>query len=182
MIPACRWGVYGFRPSFYRPRRVFAEGDQHRIVTRPHGNVTSPTYFPDVLPPQAANGPTRIRFELVRAGASPLQARSTSKWIRRFGPGFAAAKPPWSAGTCYRFLAYSRPQTPQFARSRSPNSDLRSPIPRVLDVRSLAGRRLPQSRPRQEPRKTRNTRKAEQFGLAHAALRVSIPSVPKGRS
>ena len=32
MIPACRWDVYGFRPSFYRLRRVFAEGDQHRMV------------------------------------------------------------------------------------------------------------------------------------------------------
>ncbi len=45
MIPACR-GVYGFRSLFYGPRRVFAEGDQHRMVTRPHGNVTSPAHFP----------------------------------------------------------------------------------------------------------------------------------------
>ncbi len=30
------------------------------------------------------NGPTRLRFELVRARASSIQARSASKWIRRF--------------------------------------------------------------------------------------------------
>ena len=30
------------------------------------------------------NGPTRLRFELVRAAASSIQARSASKWIRRF--------------------------------------------------------------------------------------------------
>ncbi len=42
---------------------------------------------------------------------------------------------------------------------RSPNSDLRSPTPCVPDVRSSAFSRLAQYRPRQEPRKTRNTRK-----------------------
>ena len=79
------------------------------------------------------NGPTRLRFELLRAGASPLQARSASKWIGCFGPcRRTAAKPPWSAGTCSRFLVYSRPQTLQFARPRSPNSNLRSPTPCVL--------------------------------------------------
>ncbi len=31
------------------------------------------------------HGPTRLRFELLRARASPLQARSASKWIARFG-------------------------------------------------------------------------------------------------
>ena len=46
---------------------------------------------------------------------------------------------------------------------RSPNSDLRSPTPCVLDVRSSAFSRLAQYRPRQEPRKTRNTRKAERI-------------------
>ena len=108
-----------------------------------------------------------------------LNHSANSRLPRRNRP----TKPPWSAGTCSRFLVYSRPQTTQFARSRSPNSDLRSPTPCVLDVRSSAFRRFPQqSRPRQEPRKTRITRKAEQVGLAHAALRVSIPSVPKGRS
>ncbi len=67
------------------------------------------------------NGPTRLRFELVRARV-PLQARSASKWIRCFGPcRRTAAKPPWSAGTCYRFLVYSRPQTPQFARLGLPS-------------------------------------------------------------
>ncbi len=30
------------------------------------------------------NGPTRLRFELVRAGASPIQARSASKWNPAF--------------------------------------------------------------------------------------------------
>ncbi len=40
------------------PRRVFAEGDQHRSLgfpyPRTHGRATSPAHFPDVLPPQAA--------------------------------------------------------------------------------------------------------------------------------
>ena len=33
-------------PQRPRRRRVFAEGDQNRMVTRPHGNVTSPAHFP----------------------------------------------------------------------------------------------------------------------------------------
>ena len=40
----------------------------------------------------------------------------------------------WSAGTCYRFLAYSRMQTPPFFAFRSPNSDLRSPSALVLEI------------------------------------------------
>ena len=43
------------------------------------GSGVSGASFPVLI------GPTRLRFELLRAGAFPIQARSASKWIRRFG-------------------------------------------------------------------------------------------------
>ena len=115
MIPACRWGVYGFRPSFYRPRRVFAEGDQHRMVTRPHSRATSPTYFPNVLPrgtiygagcklqqssrhapscrPPSCVQPQSRRVVCTQKGKSPLSvaAATSCRWTERQRK---AAKPP----------------------------------------------------------------------------------------
>ncbi len=86
------------------------------------------------------NGPTRLRFELVRAGACPIQARSASKWIKCFGPCRTLRRSRiWSAETCYRFLAYSRPQTPS---SRVP--DLPTPI---CDLRHLVSVRHPPRNP-----------------------------------
>ena len=65
MIPACRWGVYGFRPSSYRPRRVFAEGDQHRMVTIPDPRQSHiPRAFPQCF---AAAGGERIHSLALRA-------------------------------------------------------------------------------------------------------------------
>ena len=88
-----------------------------------------PRISPDVLPPQAANGPTRLRFDLLRARASPLQARSASKWIRRFPRALPRRSRLWSAGTCSRFLAYSRPQTTQFAHLGLPSpASVTSPV------------------------------------------------------
>ena len=62
------------------------------------------------------HGPTRLRFDLARAGASPIQARSASKWIRRFGaPRFGFLTDPLAcASTSY---ALARP--PLQARSAS---------------------------------------------------------------
>ena len=139
----------------------------------------------------------------------PRNTRNTRKWPpaailpayrwklhdvcpRAHAPAFSPSAPRrsriWSAEPCYRFLAYSRMQPPQFARPRSPNSDPRSPTPCVLDVRSSAFRRLPQCHPRQEPRNTRITRKAEQIsnrspqrkqrqkvvGFAHSTQRQQV--------
>ena len=76
------------------------------------------------------NGPTRLRFELVRAAASPLQARSASKWIRRFGPGFAAAKPHMECGNLLP-LSGLQPHATTPVRA-SPISQLRSTISDAL--------------------------------------------------
>ncbi len=76
------------------------------------------------------NGPTRLRFELVRAAASSIQARSASKWIGRFGP---CRTPRRSRAYGVRELvtAFWSTAARKHPSSRVPisNSDLRSPIP-----------------------------------------------------
>ena len=184
MIPVCRWDVYGFRPSFYRLRRVFAEGDQHPMVTRPHGNVTSPTHFP-------------VWFAACRRRTDPLACASSL---------YALARPPYkhaarASGSDVSVLAVPRRsrlgvrelvtafwyaaacEHPQFARPDLPTPicDLRHMCPRARNrnrlCSSLCSLRfllfirifvfvlasiVTQLR-RQEPRKTRITRKAERI-------------------
>ena len=186
MIPACRWGVYGFRPSSYRPRRVFAEGDQHRMVTIPDPRQRHiPRAFPQCfaaaggerthslalractrwrVPPTSTqreqvdrafwsprfrsladplacasslyalarppykhaarasgssvlgasfpvvSGPTRLRFELVRAGASPPTSTQREQVDRAFrSPRFRSLTDPLACASSLYALA--RPPT-----------------------------------------------------------------------
>jgi len=89
----------------------------------------------------------------------PYKHAARASGIRRFGPCFAAAKPPMECGNLLPLSGLQPPANTPVRAFRSPNSDLRSPTPCVPDVRSSAFSRLAQYRPRQEPRKTRNTRK-----------------------
>ena len=116
-------------------------------------------------------------YELPRP---PIQARSASKWIRRFGPGFAAAKPHMECGNLFPLSGLQPPaNTPVRA---FPISQLRSAISDTLRPRARNRNRLcislyslcfllfilffvfmlasivTQFR-RGEPRNTRNTRK-----------------------
>ena len=188
------------------------------MVTRPHGNVTSPAHFPRRF--AAAGGErthslalrARTRWRVLHTSTQRQQVdrafraprfRSLTDPLACASSSCALARPPYkhaarASGSGVSVLAFPRRSRLgvrelvtafwSTAARKQPSShvpDLPTPIcdsDTLCPLRSPAFRRFPQQcRPRQEPRKTRITRKVEQVGLAHAALRVSIPSVPKGR-
>ncbi len=79
------------------------------------------------------NGPTRLRFELVRAGASPIQARSASKW----NPAFWSLLRRGEAAYGVRELvtAFWSTAARKHPSSRVPISQLRSAISDTLRPR-----------------------------------------------
>ena len=131
ILPACAWDVYVFRPLFYRPRRVFAEGDQHRMVTRPHGNVTSPAHFPVWFAAAGGepNGESISECESPSAKKSPLTG-SVIHCLRLPLPAHRGQAAYGVRELVTAFWPTPHPNHPVRA-SRSPNSDLRSPTPCV---------------------------------------------------
>ena len=119
---ACASSLYALARPPYKP------------AARASGSSVLGASFP------VLSGPTRLRFELVRAGESPLQARSASKWIRCFGPCFAAAKPHMECGNLLPLSGLQpRADTPVHA---SPISQLRSAISDTLCSRARNRNRL----------------------------------------
>jgi len=116
-----------------------------------------PVHVPSVV--GSLTDPLACASSLYALARPPYKHAARASGIRRFGPCFAAAKPPMECGNLLPLSGLQPPANTPVRAFRSPNSDLRSPTPCVPDVRSSAFSRLAQYRPRQEPRKTRNTRK-----------------------
>jgi len=116
-----------------------------------------PVHVPSVV--GSLTDPLACASSLYALARPPYKHAARASGIRRFGPCFAAAKPPMECGNLLPLSGLQPPANTPVRAFRSPNSDLRSPTPCVPDVRSSAFSRLAQYRPRQKPRKTRNTRK-----------------------
>ena len=110
-------------PQFSRPA-----GDRKRHEARTPSHARSCSIRGWVL-----NGPTRLRFELVRAGASPIQARSASKW----NPAFWSLLRRGEAAYGVRELvtAFWSTAARKHPSSRVPISQLRSAISDTLRPR-----------------------------------------------
>ena len=99
-----------------------------------------PVHVPSVV--GSLTDPLACASSLYALARPPYKHAARASGIRRFGPCFAAAKPPMECGNLLPLSGLQPPANTPVRAFRSPNSDLRSPTPCVPDVRSSAFSRL----------------------------------------